>query len=186
VAGAKVLPAVLAALIVGGSAVAAEPAQPPAKPSAGFAFEPKTQVDGAVLQVIFGERAVFRLDDGGQPVLDAVEKGQLALAHPKGEVTETFAQPDSGMMAAALDGSAEVQASTLKVWNHTGHPIQYHGMALVLHDQKLTPVPLAMCPVPAGGVRTQSWPSPIVAVGLSKFKTATAADLAQPACKKGK
>jgi hypothetical protein len=150
-------------------------------------FEPRTQVDGAVLQVIFGERALFRQDDGGLPVLDSVQKGQLAAAHPPGAASETFAPPGPGLLAAALDGSAEKKASVLKVWNHLDRPVQYSAMVLVLHDQALHPMAVKVCPIPAGAVRQQTWPAPIVAVGLSSFKTATKQDLARCAvAKQGK
>ena len=55
--------------------------------------EQKTLVQGGTLQVVLGQRALFRLDDKGQPVLAKVEEGKLAAAHPAGEVTETFEPP---------------------------------------------------------------------------------------------
>ncbi|HEX3887332.1 MAG TPA: hypothetical protein VHW05_07520, partial [Phenylobacterium sp.] len=131
-------------------------------------------------------RALFRLDDAGRPVLDTVEKGKLAAAHPPGTVPETYAAPGPGLLAAALDGSAETKRSVLKVWNRTAHPIAYHAEVLVLDGQNLHPVPVTPCPVPAGGVRTESWPAPIVAVGLTRFKQASAAALVRPGCRKVK
>ena len=174
----------LAGLIAVLALAAPAAAQTPAPKS--VPFEPGTQVDGAVLQVMFGERALFRLDDGGKPVLDKSEKGQLAVAHPAGTVNETYAAPEPGLLAAALDGSAETKTSALKVWNHTGHAIEYGAIVLVLEGQTLHPVPVPVCPVPAGGVRTETWPAPIVAVGLSRFKAASKAALARCAAKKGK
>jgi hypothetical protein len=173
--------------LIGLAAVASVRAAPPqgAAPKT-VHFDPKTQVDGAILQVIFGERALFRLDDGGLPVLDAVEKGKLAAAHPPGTVSETYAAPAPGLVAAALDGSAEQKASVLKVWNHTGKALEYTAHVLVLDGETLHPVAVATCPVPAGGVRSETWPAPIVAVGLTHFKPASAAALARPACRKGK
>jgi hypothetical protein len=172
-----------AALTLATAAAAAPPAAAPPKT---VRFDPKTQVDGAVLQVIFGERALFRLDDGGLPVLDSVEKGKLAAAHPPGAVAETYAAPGPDLVAAALDGSAERKASVLKIWNHTGKPLEYSAHVLVLDGETLHPVAVTTCPVPAGGVRTETWPAPIVAVGLARFKPASAAALARPACRKGK
>lgn len=172
-----------AALLVTTPAAAEPPAAAPPK---SMAFEPKTFVDGAMLQVIIGERALVRLDDAGNPVLESVEKGQLAAAHPPGAANESFKPPGPGVLAAALDGSAEIKASKLKVWNGTNHPIQYRAVVLVLQGQTLHPVAVQTCPVPAGGVRIESWPAPIVAVGVSRFKPATKAALALPACKKGK
>lgn len=176
----RVLIAAAAVLAWAGAASAQAPAAPAQQQ---LSFEPKTKVDGKVLQVIFGERALVRLDDGGLPVLDGVEKGQLAAAHPAGAVQETYAAPGPGLVAAALDGSAEKRASVLKVWNRTGHALQYQAIALVLHGQSLTPTLAPTCPVPAGGVRTETWPAPVVAVGLSGFKPATKAALARCAAK---
>ena len=146
-------------------------------------FDPKTKVDGKVLQVVFGERALFRVDDSGQPVLDSVEKGSLAAAHPAGAVQETYAPPGPGVIAVALDGSAEKQATVLKVWNRTGHALEYRAIALVLHGQSLSPGIAPTCPVPAGGVRTETWPAPVVAVGLGGFKPASKEALARCAAK---
>ena len=102
---------------------------PNAAPSAEAAakqlsFEPKTKVDGETLQVILGQRAVFGVDGKGHPVIEKVEEGQLAAAHPVGKVTETFEAPPTGLMAAAVDGSAEKRATVLKVWNGTGDTIE--------------------------------------------------------------
>lgn len=144
-------------------------------------FQPETKVDGETLQVILGQRALFRLDDAGLPVLAKVEEGQLAAAHPDGAVQEAFEAPPEGQLAAALDGSAEKRASVLKVWNGGAEPVEFRVMALVLRKDKLTPVALKVCPVAPGQARTESWPAPIVAVGLARFKPAAeAAD-----CKQG-
>lgn len=148
-------------------------------------FEPKTMVDGETLQVILGQRAVFGIDGKGLPVIEKVEEGQLVDAHPAGKAKETFVAPESGLVAAAVDGSAENRATYLKVWNGTGDPLEYRAVALVLRGDKLSPVPVTPCPIPPGQVRTESWPAPIVAVGLARFKTASKEALARPACKKG-
>ncbi len=162
----------------------AAPGAAQATPPPGFEFDPRTKTDGETLQVVLGQRAAFRLDDKGLPVLDAVEDGRLADAHPPGEVAETFVPPGKGLLAAALDGSAEKRATVLKVWNGLDHPVELRAVALVMRGKVLTPVPVAFCPVAAGGVRTQSWPAPIVAVGLARFKTAGKTALAQPGCSK--
>jgi hypothetical protein len=167
-------------------ASAAPAADVAAKPPASMAFQPKTFVDGATLQVMLGQRALVRLDDGGQPVLDGVEKGQLAVAHPDGAVAESFKPPPRGVIAAALDGSAEKRATSLKIWNGTAHPIEYRAIVLVLHGQTLRAMPVPTCPVAAGHVRLETWPAPIVAVGLTRFTPASTASLAQPACNGGK
>lgn len=134
--------------------------------------EQKTAVQGETLQVMLGQRALFRLDDKGLPVLDKVEDGKLAAAHPEGAVTETFEPPPGGQIAIALDGSAEARATILKVWNQTDRLIDYSAIALVLSQGKITPTPAPVCAVPAGGVRTEVWRRPIVAVGVARFKTA--------------
>jgi hypothetical protein len=142
-------------------------------------FSPGTKVEGSVVQVMLGERALVRLDDKGLPVLIKVEKGQLADAHPAGAVIETFAAPPPGEIAIALDGSAEKRATILKVWNGAPRPLAYSAIALVLSQgQKLEAGPAPVCPAPAHGVRVQSWPRPVVAVGLSRFR---APDKVKPA-----
>ena len=180
----RIFSGAVVALLLAGAADAAEPAA--AAPTT-MAFQPKTYVDGAILQVILGERALFRLDDGGQPVLDSVEKGQLAVAHPDGAVTEAFKPPPDGEVAVALDGSAEKKATSLKIWNGTSEPIEYRAIVLVLKQgQTLQAMPVPTCPVAPGHVRLETWPAPIVAVGLSRFKPASKTALIQPACNQGK
>ena len=181
----RILAGLTAALGLAGSALAQTGPLPKSVP-----FQPKTQVDNNVLQVLFGERALFRLDDGGKPVLDKVEKGQLAAAHPPGAVTETYGPPGPGLLAAALDGSQEKHATVLKVWNRTSRPVEYQAIALqMLQGDVLRPVPVLTCPVAAGGVRMESWPAPIAAVGMLRFKPASKAALARcarAAAKRGK
>jgi len=138
-----------------------------------LSFQPKTMADGETLQVILGQRALFRLDDRGWPVLFKVEEGKLADAHPPGAVTETFGPPPEGQIAVALDGSAEKRVTVLKIWNRTGKPLDYRAMALVMRKDKLTPMPApAACSVRPRSVHVESWPAPIVAVGLGRFREA--------------
>jgi hypothetical protein len=137
--------------------------------------EQKTLVQGDTLQVVLGQRALFRIDDKGLPVLAKVEEGQLADAHPPGAVTETFEAPPEGQLAIALDGSAEARATVLKVWNRTGKAIAYNAIALVMRQGKVTPTPAPVCDVASGAVRTEKWPRPVVAVGLQRFKPTAAA-----------
>jgi hypothetical protein len=132
--------------------------------------EQKTLVEGGTLQIVLGQRALFRLDSKGLPVLDKVEEGQLAAAHPEGAVTETFEPPPRGQIAVALDGSAEVRATILKVWNETEKPVDYAAIALVMRQGKVAPAPAPVCAVPPRSVRTETWPRPVVAVGLTRFK----------------
>jgi len=132
--------------------------------------EQKTLVQGDTLQVVLGQRALFRLDSKGQPVLAKVEEGKLAAAHPAGAVTEAFEPPPEGQFAVALDGSAEVRATILKVWNQTGKPLDYGAIALVMRQGKVTPTVAPVCAVPPRSVRTETWKRPVVAVGLTRFK----------------
>ena len=132
-------------------------------------LQPKTVVDGDSLQVILGQRAVFRLEGKNRPVLVKVEEGRLASAHPPGQAKETFDAPASGEVAAALDGSAEMRQSVLKVWNGLSQPLDYRAVAFVLRGGALSPVPVRVCAVPPGGVRTETWPAPVVAIGLARF-----------------
>lgn len=132
--------------------------------------EQKTLVEGGTLQIVLGQRALFRLDDKGLPVLAKVEEGKLAAAHPAGSVTEAFEPPEEGQIAVALDGSAEVRATVLKVWNQTGKPLDYRAIALVMRQGKVTPTAAPVCAVPARSVRTETWKRPVVAVGLTRFK----------------
>lgn len=160
----------LASALLLAAAPAAAPA-PKAQAAPSFSFEPKTMVQAGTLQVILGERAVFHLESG-KPALDEVEKGKLAVAHPDGAVTEAFAAPGEGKLAAALDGSAEKRASSLKIWNGTSQPVSYRAVVLVLKGPKtVEPRPVLVCSVKPGESRVETWPAPIVAVGLSAFKT---------------
>ena len=183
---------VFCASAIGLTLAGAAAAQPSATtsanpPSLSMAFQPKTYVDGVMLQVILGERALLRVDSGGAPVLDSVEKGQLAAAHPQGAVSESFTPPPDGTIAAALDGSAEKKATSLKIWNGTSQPIEYKAIVLVLKQgQTLEALPVPTCPVAPGHIRLETWPAPVVAVGLSRFKPASPESLVQTACNRGK
>ena len=150
------------------------PAAKPAAPE--IVFSRKTEADGPVLQVVFGERAVIRLDDRNLPVLMKTQKGQLSEAHPPGKVAAGFAAPGPDEIAVALDGSAEVKTSVMKVWNGGSRPVRYDAVVLVLRGGKLVPRPVPGCAVPARSARTQSWPAPIVAVALTKFAAAPSGD----------
>jgi hypothetical protein len=154
-----------AALACGATAVRAQEAAPQAPTRT-------EMVDGPALQVVFGERAVFHLDDKGEPVLDSVEKGPLAMAHPAGAVKETFAPPGPGKLALALDGSPEKKASYLKIWNGLDHPVLYHAGVLALVDGKLTPVTVKVCAAPAGAASSQTWPMPVAAAVVANFSPA--------------
>ncbi|MDZ4374269.1 MAG: hypothetical protein U1C74_22990 [Phenylobacterium sp.] len=138
-------------------------------------IQQKTLVQGETLQVVLGQRALFRLDDKGLPVLAEVEEGKLAAAHPEGAVTETFAPPPDGMIAVALDGSAAVRATILKVWNQTDRALDYSAIALIFRQGNVVPAAAPTCAVAAGDVRTETWKRPVVAVGLSRFNSSATA-----------
>lgn len=166
---------VCVAAVSAAAAVAQTNAAPPEAPvEDGLAFSKKTEmVDGPALQVVFGERAVFRLD-GAAPVLESVEKGALSVAHPAGAVQESFAPPAAGQLAVALDGSPEKQASYLKIWNGLDHAVLYRAGVLAYVDGKLTPITVKVCAAPAGGTNVQTWPMPVAAVVVANFSAAPA------------
>lgn len=143
----------------------------------GLAFSHKTEiVEGPALQVVFGERAVFHLNDKGEPVLDEVQKGELAMAHPAGTVKEAFAAPGDGKLAIALDGSPEKKASYLKIWNGLDHPVLYHAGVLAYVGGELKPVSVKVCAAPASGTNSMTWPMPIAAAVVANFSVAPSAD----------
>lgn len=157
-------------------------AQDAAPSAAAPEIEPphKTEmVDGPALQIVFGDRAVFHLDDKGAPVLDDVQKGPIAIAHPTGEVKETFQPPGPGKLAIAVDGSAAKQASYLKIWNGLDHPVIYHAGVLAVVKGKLKPITVKVCAAPAGGTNEQTWPLPIAAVAVANFSPAPDAQTCQ-------
>jgi len=142
----------------------------PAPVAQGLGFSGKSEmVEGPALQVVFGERAVFHLDDKGAPVLEDVEKGPLAMAHPAGAVKETFAAPPPGKLAVALDGSPEKKASYLKIWNGLDHPVLYRAGVLAYEKGELKPATVRVCAAPAKGTAAQTWPAPIAAVVVANF-----------------
>jgi len=167
-------------------ALAAPPAAPvatapkaPAAPAARLSIPLKseTRVDGERLQIVLGQRALFRLDDKGLPVLLKVENGQLAEAHPPGAAIRPFGPPPDGQIAAALDASAEKRVAVLKIWHRTSKPLDYRAIQFVKQrgDGVLAGVALPPgCSVPPRSVHTESWPRPVVAVGLGRFREAVA------------
>lgn len=165
--------------VAGVLAGAAAPAEETAAPAVdgGLAFSNRTEiVEGPALQVVFGERAVFHLDEVGAPVLDAVQKGSLAMAHPAGAVTETFAAPGPGKLAVALDGSSEKKASYLKIWNGLDHPVLYRAGVLAYTGGSLKPMTVKVCAAPSGGTDAMTWPMPIAAVVVARFSPAPSAE----------
>lgn len=166
------------------SAAAPSTETQPAPADAGF--DPHTKVDGPVLQVILGERAVVHLDSKGAPLLDEVQTGRLTLAHPANTVTELYLPPAKGRVAVALDGSAEKRTSVVKVWNGLSQPVEMRMVGLVLGGgEVLKPAPLGVCPLAPGEVRAQGWPAPIVAVA-SRLRVLPKDAPADPDCAKPK
>jgi hypothetical protein len=146
-------------------------------------LERRTMVEDGALQVVFGERAIFLLSaDDGEPRLSDIQQGRLEIAHPQGAVRETFAAPPKGRLAAALDGSAEKGSSYLKVWNGTDKPVAYRAQAMVLRGGKILPLAAPVCAVMPGETRTQSWPSAIAAVVLSRFTPPEADAISHAGC----
>lgn len=137
-------------------------------------LDPVTKVDGENLQVVFGQRAVFHIDEAGRPAIDAVETGKLADAHPRGVVKDTFTAPEAGRLAAALDGSAEKRLSVLKLWNGLAHPVEYRLAILVLRKGQLEVKPVKTCALAPGQAHSLTWPQPVVAVALARFVEASA------------
>lgn len=160
----------LAATVLIAAPAAALAVEAPAAAAKALAFSGKSEiVDGPALQVVFGERAVFRLDAKGAPVLESVEKGPLAMAHPAGAVKETFAPPGPGKLAVALDGSPQKKASYLKIWNGLDHPVLYRAGVLAYEKGALKPATVRVCAAPAKGTNAQTWPAPIAAVVVANF-----------------
>jgi hypothetical protein len=173
-----------AAVLASAGPVSAAPAKAPAAAAApvagGLAFSGKTEmVDGPALQVVFGERAVFHLDDKGEPALDTAEKGPLAVAHPVGTVKEDFEPPGPGKLAIALDGSPQKKASYLKIWNGLDHPVLYRAGVLAYEGGALKPMTVRICAAPSGGTSVQTWPKPIAAVVVANFTAAKDAKACQ-------
>jgi hypothetical protein len=172
--------ALLAALLTQAEATSAAPAPSPppflqALEAAGV--DPKTKVDGDAVQVMFGQRAVVRLDEGAHPHLDAVEVGRIDRAAPAD--AKAFRGVGAGKLAFALDASAEKRVSMLKVWNALTQPIAFEAEVTALRGGKLMKKKEAACAVPAGGAAYTSWPDPIVAVTLTGIAPSSADT---PAC----
>jgi hypothetical protein len=138
-------------------------------------LEPVTKVDGRSVQVASGARAVFHLNGDGSPALDRAEKGGLAAARPPAGARETFAAPEAGQVAVALDGSTEAGRSYLKIWNRLDYPLAFRASVLRLHGGVLRTEPVKACAAPAGRATLQTWPGPVAAVTLGDFKRATEA-----------
>lgn len=162
------------ACVMAGAPMAYAAEESPAPTVAGgLAFSKKTEtVEGPALQVVFGERAVFHLDDGGQPVLEEAQKGPLAMAHPAGSVKEIFEPPGAGKLAIALDGSPEKRASYLKIWNGLDHPVLFKAGVLAYVDGALKPMSVKVCATPAGKTNSLTWPMPIAAAVVASFTAA--------------
>lgn len=168
--------AIAAAAVALALAAQAQTQEAPApKPSAnlikalqGAGLDPRTKVDGGLVQVMLGQRAVFHLDAEGNPVLDEVETGRIDLATANGE-GETYKGPGVGKLAFALDSSPEKRQSIMKVWNGLTRPVAYEAEIAAVRGGQLMKRMATICAVPAGGATHEVWPDPIVSVTLSKF-----------------
>lgn len=134
-------------------------------------FDPKTKVEGGNVQVMQGQRALFRLDGKAAPVLDGVDMGKLGAAQPEGEA-ETYRGSGAGRIGVALDGSPARKQSYMKVWNGLARPVTFELELAAIRGGQLMRRKVEGCAVPAGGVHSQSWPDPIIAVTVSKVAPA--------------
>jgi hypothetical protein len=131
-------------------------------------FDPRTKLDGEAVQVIVGQRAVFRLDDAGKPVMEAVESGRIDMVLPDGK-PDTYLTPTAGRLGFALDASPEKRQSVMKVWNGLSRPVAYEVELTALRHGKLMKRKAPICAVAAGQSTYEVWPDPILSVTLSKF-----------------
>lgn len=162
----------LAALaLLAQDAEAAPPAEPDPPPfvqaliAAGV--DPKTKVEGEAVQVMFGQRAVLRLDSEGHPGLEAVEIGRIDRAAPAS--AEVFKGVGPGQLAFALDASSEKRVSMLKVWNALTTPVAFEAEITALRGGQLMKKKEPACAVEAGGAAYETWPDPIIAVTVTGF-----------------
>ncbi|MBT9470412.1 MAG: hypothetical protein V4514_06525 [Pseudomonadota bacterium] len=131
-------------------------------------LDPRTKVEGASVQVMQGQRAIFHLDAAGKPVMNGVDAGRIGLATADGK-GETYKGPGAGKLAFALDSSPEKRQSIMKVWNGLARPVAYEIEITAVRQGKLMKRLATICTVPAGGATHEAWPDPIVSVTLSKF-----------------
>ena len=157
--------------------VAPEPAPDQAKPKTllealeAVGFDPKTKVEAGNVQVMQGQRALFHLDAKTAPVLDDIQTGKLAAAQAAG-LAETYKGSGAGRIGVALDGSPAKRESYLKVWNGMAAPLSFELELAAVRGGQLMRRKVEACAIAAGGVHTQSWPYPIVAVTVSKVTVA--------------
>jgi len=134
-------------------------------------FDPKTKVEGASVQVMQGQRALFHLDARAAPMLDGIDAGKLGAAQPEGQA-ETYKGSGAGRIGLALDASPARKQSYMKVWNGLAAPVTFELELAAIRKGQLMRRKLEGCAVPAGGVHSQSWPDPIIAVTVSKVALA--------------
>lgn len=134
-------------------------------------FDPKTKVEGASVQVVQGQRALFHLDAKAGPVLDRIDTGKLGAALPEGQA-ETYKGSGAGRIGLALDASPAQKQSYMKVWNGLAAPVTFELELAAIRKGQLMRRKVEGCAVPAGGVHSQAWPDPIIAVTVSKVALA--------------
>ena len=150
---------------------------PPSKPTTlvealeAVGFDPKTKVEGGDVQVMQGQRALFHLDAKAGPVLAGVDLGKLGAAQPEGEA-ETYKGSGASRIGVALDASPAKKRSYMKVWNGLARPIVFDLELAAIRKGQLMRRKLESCAVAAGGVYSQSWPDPIIAITVSKVALA--------------
>ncbi|MDP3748908.1 MAG: hypothetical protein Q8Q88_17860 [Phenylobacterium sp.] len=134
-------------------------------------FDPRTKVEGASVQVVQGQRALFHLDAKAAPVLDGIDAGKLGAAQPEGQA-ETYKGSGAGRIGLALDASPAKKQSYMKVWNGLAAPVTFELELAAIRKGQLMRRKVEGCAVPAGGVHSQSWPDPVIAVTVSKVAPA--------------
>jgi len=151
----------------------------PARPAtlvealAAAGLTPETRVEGAAVQVMQGQRALFHLGAEGQPVLDGVDMGKVEAAQPDG-TAETYKGSGAGRLGVALDSSPARRRSYMKVWNGLAHPVAFELELAAIRSGQLMRRKIEACAVAAGAAHTESWPDPIIAVTVSKIAAAPA------------
>ncbi|WP_309643069.1 hypothetical protein [Phenylobacterium sp.] len=151
----------------------AEPAKPKTLVEAltAVGFDPKTKVESGAVQVMQGQRALFHLEAKAGPVLYAIETGKLGAAQPEGQA-ETYKGSGAGRIGVALDSSPAKRQTFMKVWNGLARPVTFELELAAIRNGQLMRRKIEACAVPAGGVHSQAWPDPIIALTVSKVALA--------------
>lgn len=149
-------------------AAAAEVEPPFLKALEAAGVDPKTKLNGADLQVMFGQRAVLRLDAKKKPVLEGVEVGRIDRATTAGD-PQVLKGVGPNHLGFALDASAAKRQSMMKVWNGLTYPVAFETEIVALRGGQLMKRKIPLCVVAAGGAAYETWPDPIIAVTVSSL-----------------